>query len=123
TSIKGFAETMLDDDEIEPTMLRKFLTIIYKESDRLQSLIHDLLELTKLEREEFKIEFKRINFSVIVNDCVTFVKELANKRDLELKLNVDSDLFLIGDGARLKQVILNLLYNAISYSKDNGQIV
>lgn len=123
TSIKGFAETMLDDDEIEPTMLRKFLTIIYKESDRLQSLIDDLLELTKLEREEFNIELKRVNFSMIVNDCVTFIKELANKRNLELKLNVDSDLFLIGDAARLKQVILNLLYNAISYSKDNGQIV
>lgn len=123
TSIKGFAETMLDDDAIEPAMIHKFLTIIYKESGRLQSLIHDLLELTKLEREEFKVELKRINFSVIVNDCVTFVKELAHKRDLELKLNVDSDLFLTGDGARLKQVILNLLYNAISYSKDHGQIV
>ncbi len=123
TSIKGFAETILDDDEIEPEITQKFLTIIYKESDRLQSLIHDLLELTKLEREEFNIELKRINFSAIIKDTVTIVKELANKSDIELKLNVSDDLFLTGDEARLKQVILNLLFNAISYSKDHSQIV
>ncbi|WP_041450109.1 two-component system histidine kinase PnpS [Amphibacillus xylanus] len=122
TSIKGFAETMLDDDSIDPEMLRKFLTIIYKESDRLQSLIHDLLELSKLERDEFKINLNRINFSSIVRESVTIVKDMANKRNVELILDVNDDLNLTGDEQRLKQVILNLLYNAISYSKKDGKV-
>src|SRR5699024_10742774 len=102
---------------------QKFLNIIYKESDRLQGLIHDLLELSKLERDEFDIELKKVNLTQLIQDSMAIVNNRAKKRDIELKTNVPDDLFLIGDDSRLKQVLLNLLHNAINYSQDNGIVI
>ena len=123
TSIKGFAETLLEDDHTDPLIQQKFLNIIYKESDRLQGLIHDLLELSKLERDEFDIELKKVNLTQLIQDSMAIVNNRAKKRDIELKTNVPDDLFLIGDDSRLKQVLLNLLHNAINYSQDNGIVI
>src|SRR5690625_1729652 len=77
TSIKGFAETMLDDELIDPVTIKQFLTIIYQESDRLQALIHDLLELTNLERDEFALVLKQVNISTLIQDSITIVKDQA----------------------------------------------
>lgn len=123
TSIKGFAETMLDDEIGDRSLQQKFLTIIYKESDRLQTLIHDLLELSKLERDEFDIELRKIDLSTLIEDSVTMVNDQAEKKGIHLMLRVTKDLSLMGDEARLKQVILNLLYNAINYSRDHGVVI
>lgn len=122
TSIKGFAETMLDDDQIDPATLNQFLTIIYNESDRLQILIQDLLELTNLEREEFDLELKQVNLSSLIEGTVLVVQDQAVKKDVDLTVNVSQDLTILGDEARLKQVILNLLYNAINYIKGEGLV-
>ncbi|WP_440896083.1 two-component system histidine kinase PnpS [Amphibacillus sp. Q70] len=123
TSIKGFAETMLDDEIGDRSLQEKFLTIIYKESDRLQALIHDLLQLSKLERDEFDIELRRVDLSPLIEDSVTMVNDQAEKKGIHLILKVDNNLSLIGDEARLKQVMLNLLYNGINYTKENGTVM
>jgi len=122
TSIKGFAETMLDDELADPKITRQFLGIIYKESDRLQALIHDLLELTNLEREEFDLELRQVNLSKLIEDSLAVVRGQANKKTIEITTHVNDDLTILGDESRLMQVILNLLYNAITYTKDEGKI-
>lgn len=123
TSIKGFAETLLEDDVDDPIIEKKFLNIIYKESDRLQAIIHDLLELSKLERDEFEIELKKVNITYLIRNMIATVNDKANKKGIQLKVDVPDELYLIGDGPRLQQVILNLLDNAINYSKDGGSVV
>ncbi|MBM7541894.1 two-component system histidine kinase PnpS [Amphibacillus cookii] len=122
TSIKGFAETILDDDATDATVQRKFLTIIYNESDRLQALIHDLLELSKLEKEEMKLKLSKVNIVNLIEESIDIVRGQAEKKAITLNFKFDEDLILTGDAARLKQVILNLLYNAINYTPNDGAI-
>ena len=63
TSIKGFSETLLDGAMENKETLEAFLNIILKESDRLQSLINDLLELSKIENEGFSLSIQSFNIS------------------------------------------------------------
>ncbi|WP_067842915.1 two-component system histidine kinase PnpS [Amphibacillus sediminis] len=123
TSIKGFAETLLDDELTNIELQRKFLTIIYKESDRLQALIHDLLELSKLEKEEFRLKIAKVNMTELLSDSVEIVRSQAEQKAIEIKFEVANELFLTGDAPRLKQVFLNLLYNAINYTSEGGTIL
>ena len=60
TSIKGFTETLLDGAMNEPAIMKEFLEIIQKESNRLHLLIDDLLELSGMERESFSLQFGHV---------------------------------------------------------------
>lgn len=120
TSIKGFAETLLDDSLEDQELEKKFLSIIYKESDRLQLLIQDLLELSKLEKEAFKLTYSNMKLSVVINESIDLVSLQANDKAIQIETSIESDPVLKYDYGRIKQVLLNLLYNAISYTPESG---
>ncbi|SEO85585.1 two-component system, OmpR family, phosphate regulon sensor histidine kinase PhoR [Amphibacillus marinus] len=121
TSIKGFAETMLDDD-VDQNIQTRFLKIIYNESDRLQSLIHDLLELSKLEKDELKLKFTNIKVVDLIEECIDIVSGQADKKSITITFEQNNRPQITGDEARIKQVILNLLFNAINYTGGFGII-
>ncbi|MBO8156453.1 MAG: PAS domain-containing protein [Bacillaceae bacterium] len=122
TSIKGFAETLLEGAKDDPKLLDEFLTIIYKESRRMQQLIKDLLELSKLEHDEFDLHIETISVRNIVKDVLSLVDYLANEKQIEIHNQIDKDLYFDGDSSRIKQVLLNLLTNAISYTPEKGTV-
>ncbi len=122
TSIKGFTETLLDG-AMETEQLRgKFLNIIYKESERLQGLIHDLLELSKIEQHYFKLNWQETNLQKIVEDVTVLLKEKAKEKEIILEVNVEGDVTLEGDPERLKQIMINLVNNSIMYTPTSGRI-
>jgi len=123
TSIKGFSETLLDGAMDNREALVEFLQIILKESDRLQSLIQDLLDLTKLEQHNFSLVKEPIN---IVDSLEEVSKLLANKAEAK-SLILDfkrpgEEVWIEGDRARLIQVFMNLISNAISYTPSGGKV-
>lgn len=122
TSIKGFAETMLDEQMDDPQIQNKFLRIIYNESDRLQALVHDLLELSKLEKEEMKLRMKKVQITHILDDIIAIIEAQANKKAIAFHVKIDQNIMIYVDPDRLKQVVANLLYNAINYTPNNGQV-
>lgn len=122
TSIRGFSETLLDGAMRDEQMLEQFLHIILKESGRLQSLIEDLLELSKLEREDFNMNVEEIDVQRLLNDLLPIVKQHADKKHAKLRTFVEGETIIQGDSSRLKQVFMNLLTNAINYSGDNGEV-
>ncbi|WP_221566366.1 two-component system histidine kinase PnpS [Alkalihalobacillus sp. TS-13] len=122
TSLKGFAETLLDGAMESKELREKFLTIIWKESDRLQNLIQDLLEFTKMEQSNFQLNWQRINLETIVNDVVTLLEPRAEQKDIEVFVEIEGDLKIEGDSARMKQIMINLLNNALSYTPNGGSI-
>ncbi|WP_209122069.1 two-component system histidine kinase PnpS [Alkalihalobacillus sp. BA299] len=122
TSIKGFTETLLDGAMGDPQLTEKFLTIILKESERLQNLIHDLLELSRIEQQYFKLNWQKTNVSDIVEDVHVLLRPKANEKDLHFKVECVGDTVIDGDPVRIKQIVINLVNNSITYTPAGGEV-
>jgi len=123
TSIKGFSETLLDGAMDNREALVEFLQIILKESDRLQSLIQDLLDLTKLEQHNFSLVKEPINILDILEEVSKLLANKADAKNLILDFQRPSEeVWIEGDRARLIQVFMNLISNAISYTPSGGKV-
>ncbi|KMK74562.1 two-component system histidine kinase PnpS [Alkalihalobacillus pseudalcaliphilus] len=122
TSIKGFSETLLDGAMYDEQFREKFLRIILKESERLQGLIHDLLELSKIEQQFFRLNLSRIKLAEAVEEAMTLLKDKSEEKSIELHLRVTGDTVVDGDFQRIKQIAINLINNAITYTPEHGRI-
>ncbi|MDC3415742.1 two-component system histidine kinase PnpS [Aquibacillus salsiterrae] len=122
TSIKGFAETLLEGAKDDEQLSDQFLTIILTESERLQALVHDLLELSKLDQDEMKLKSATILFPEFINNIAPIIQQEAERKKITLEMTVDQQASIVGDSDRLKQVLLNLLHNAINYTPANGMV-
>ncbi|WP_034756979.1 two-component system histidine kinase PnpS [Rossellomorea vietnamensis] len=122
TSIKGFSETLLDGAMDDPETLKSFLDIILKESDRLQSLIQDLLELSKIEKQGFQLFVEEVEVAGLIEDVIPILKEKAKPKDISLQADFESRGTAEVDSYRLKQVFINLISNAIAYTPKGGNV-
>ncbi|WP_088103794.1 two-component system histidine kinase PnpS [Halalkalibacter urbisdiaboli] len=123
TSIRGFSETLLDGAMEEPELREKFINIIWKESERLQGLIHDLLELSKIEQSYFKLNWQPTDLGEIVSDVFMILSEKSEKKGISLELRAEGNFELDGDPERLKQIIINLVNNGIMYTPSGGTVL
>lgn len=123
TSIKGFAETLLDGDIHSIKEQNHFLEIIYDESKRIQFLIEDLLTLSKLEKDEFQLDLTTVHISSLLEAIIPVIEQRAQQANIALIVKADDDATLTADSEKLKQVLINLLTNAISYTSKYGEII
>lgn len=122
TSIKGFAETLLDGAMDDQKVLKEFLGIIYDESNRLQYLIDDLLTLSRLENEGFEISTESTSISELIAEIEPLIRHKADKKGIQFILNIEPDVKAVIDRERIKQVMINLLDNALSYTQERGEV-
>jgi two-component system, OmpR family, phosphate regulon sensor histidine kinase PhoR len=122
TSIKGFIETLLDGAVSQKETARKFLNIIYQETERLNNIIHDLLDLSKLESGKTELRKKPINLNALLDEIILSVENRLHEKQLELKKAIQATI-INGDEDLLREVILNLLDNAIKYTPECGSIL
>ena len=122
TVIQGHAAKMGDvPDDRESWLASR--RIIADEAKRLTQLVDNLLTLARLETPSFSLERAPLNLAALLEEAVLQESDLAEERRLSLSLNLSPGLpRLNGDRARLKQVVLNLLDNAIKYTPANGSI-
>ncbi|MEH7442438.1 ATP-binding protein [Bacillus sp. JJ1122] len=123
TSIKGFSETLLDGAMHDKGTLEAFLDIILKESDRLQVLIQELLDLSKIEQHGFKLTIGKVDLLQGITDVLGILRGKAEEKDITLEIGqISENMVIEGDPDRIKQVFINLVSNAITYSPNHGTI-
>jgi len=121
TSIVGYLDTLLESDIEDSETRDKFLKIIKEETDRLSILIKDLLNLSKIESKSF--ELKADNFEEILNKVVNLLKKNAADKDIKFEVEIDDKLPLVYMvREQIKQVLINLIDNAIKYTPEGGEI-
>ncbi|CAM3155679.1 ATP-binding protein [Filibacter tadaridae] len=122
TSIKGFTETLLEGAMDDPAVMKMFLGIIQKESDRLHLLIDDLLALSGMESEGFTLQYATVDMKDVIDDALSAVSRNLEQKKMKTITNIPGHITIEGDIVRLVQVMVNLLTNAINYSSENKTI-
>lgn len=122
TSIKGFAETLMDGAKDDPASLDMFLNIILEESNRIQSLVQDLLDLSKIEQNT-EMPKECMKLSDLGEHALKTVSTLAEKKEIRLTNNITPEVNALGDKDKITQVFINLLSNAISYSPQSSEVI
>ncbi len=119
TYIKGYADILLKQNP--PTDEReKYLAIIVTEINRLNLLIQDLFELAKIDKNSFVIKKEKIDLSIFLKRLERKLTPAINEKNMIFNVHNPSSLNLHADPIRLEQILLNLLDNAIKYSKTGG---
>jgi signal transduction histidine kinase len=120
-AIKGFTTTLMEHDRrLSREEKREFLEIIDQESDRLRGLIEDLLDMTKIEAGVLLLDRQAVSVAKLVADAVKAVA--SHSPEHRFQASVPTDLYVEVDPRRVRQVLHNLLENAVKYSPDGGTV-
>jgi two-component system phosphate regulon sensor histidine kinase PhoR len=118
TAVRSAADTLMESAlrDPDPAVPARFVDIIVRNAERLQSLIEDLLELSRLESKEFRLKKERVLMPVVASIVMGLFRERAEKKGVRLKVELPSDLPpLSTDQRALEQVVSNLVDNAVKY--------
>lgn len=122
-AIRGFAETLRNGALDDPNVNRSFMEKIIRNADRLSSLARDLSEISKLETGEQKMQFEPFDLRRLVDDVVESLESIARERGVTVSSSLSDELPpVLGDAGKIRQVLINLIDNAIKYSRDDGNV-
>lgn len=120
--IRAGAETLQNGAINDKNASEKFLTAITANSERLAEMVNDLLELERIEQGQLYQQKEKINIRQEINLIFESIEALANDQNVELMNKLNDDLYIYTDKSAFRGIFLNLLNNAIKYSKDSGLV-
>ena len=122
-SIMGYSETLLEN-EVDSKMLKNFLGIINSEAQRMDTMVKDLLELSKYDRTRVKVEKSEFNLYELTQTAINSLQIEIEKKNLKLEFlpPVMKMPLILADKNGIQRVIFNILTNAIKYTDDGGTI-
>lgn len=121
--IQGYIETMMiKGDKLSPDEQKKYLEIIFKSSEKLNKLVADLFELSKLEAKQVKLHKERFNFNELLQDTAQQYQLKAEKKGIRLKTEFAAEAMVNADIALMQRAIQNLMDNALKYTPENGEV-
>lgn len=123
TVIRGSLEALSDGVVTKPDKVEEYHKQMLKESKSLERLVNDLLELSRLQNTDFKIEMQELNICDVLKDSIRSASNLAREKNINIKYSSDKDILLIkGDYGRLRQMFLTVIDNAVKFSYENKNI-
>lgn len=123
TAIQGFAETLLAGALDDPSNNRRFLEIIRNHAIRLARLTNDLLKLARIEAGKLEVEYFTVGLMELIEACAETTLLKASRKEITLEIEVPPKLPAVrGDAGLLRDVLQNLLDNAIQYTPQGGHI-
>ncbi len=123
-AIVGFSEVLYTNqgDGLPMSSKREYLTTILESARHLQGLINDILDATRIERGTLQLDDQQIDVAELVETAIRICRNLATRSNISVIAHVLDDVLIMGDLTRLKQVILNLVTNAIKFSPAGGVV-
>jgi signal transduction histidine kinase len=123
TSIRSYAETLEEDPGMPPATRQKFLEVILNESDRMTKIVQDLLMLSRFDAGSIAFDFEKVSFEKSVRDVYSamIIEAKSHRHTVELEFKTPMP-DIRGDRARIEQVLINMVSNAVKYTRDGGSI-
>lgn len=121
TSINGFVSGMLDGI-VKPEDYNKYLTIIKDETLRLTKLTNDILHLAKIQSGSIRLFRENLIVKTILDSVISSTRALVEKKSIELALECDNTITVYADSDKLKQILINIIDNAVKYTRYGGEI-
>jgi two-component system phosphate regulon sensor histidine kinase PhoR len=123
-TIQGYLETLLDGAIDDPTVNRDFLEKISLHMGRLNALLSDLIDIARIESGEMKMSFRYFHLHDFLESVVADLQSTAEQRGIRLSLVAPEhqSIEVLGDRERLRQVLHNLIENAIRYNRAGGEV-
>ena len=122
TSIMGYLDLARDEDDLSDET-RHMIDVAYTNSERLLALVTDLLRAASESGRSLPMTFIRCDLAQIVADSVEAHQVLADEHDVELRIDASHTAVVSADPMRLRQVVDNLITNAIKYNREWGEVV
>lgn len=122
TSIRGFVDTLRNGHIEDPAVQGRFLEIIDIETERLHQLISDILQLSEIEGMKSDLELQKFDISALLDDVATLLDDKASERHVQIIVEDSEILPVLASKYRVKQILINLVDNAIKYNKPGGRV-
>lgn len=124
TTVKSYTETLIDGAIDEKEVAIHFLNVMNKETDRMTALVKDLLELSRIDNKQIQLNMMIFDFEELVSDALEAQAIHIEKSGHQLIYEVDKGktYYMYGDSMRMKQILHNILSNAIKYSPEPGTL-
>jgi len=121
-SILGFSELLIDsvDDTLPAKTRARFLEQIHESGKHLLSLINDILDISKVEAGQMELRLERFAVADLISKVVGIVEPLATQKEIRLEFEASKAGLILADPGKLKQMILNLVSNAIKFTSRGG---
>lgn len=122
TALKGFSETLLDGAMYDQEVLTEFLEIMLKESTRLDHMVQDILQLSKLEQGRALTSTEAIEVRSVVEEVFQILQQKIELKNMICFIKETEPIKIRGNRDDLKQILMNLIANAITYTPENGEV-
>lgn len=120
--VMSYTEGLSENFELDQEKRDYYLSVIYKEAEHMDVLVRDLLDLSELEYDAFKLEVSEIDMSSLIDEVIDRYAYLIKEKHLKIKLDKEDIILMHADKRRIEQAVTNLLLNAIEYTSDGGLI-
>ncbi len=122
TAIKGYVETLLDAPPADPAEATRFLQIAGRHADRLNTIIEDLLLLSRLEQGAEELPADEVRLAGVLRTAVSACAAKAAERSRDVSVDCPAELAVRGNGQLLEQAVINLVDNALKYSQPGAPV-
>ena len=124
SNIKGYSETLIDGAINDKKNAEDFLRVIYSDANRLEVLIADLLDLSKIESGKVRLDFKETPVKEFIEKIVCGMQKIAEKKNIEIETIIPDNIRpMKADSSKLLQCLTNLLDNSLKYTQAAGKII
>ncbi len=123
TNVKSYTETVVENSDMEEADKAQFLGVVLSETDRMISIVKDLLVLSRLDNKKMDVVMTPFSAEEAVIDVYNAMKIEADKHNQNIRYEVKEDMApVLGDKGRIEQVLVNIVSNSVKYTPDGGEI-